>query len=71
MLDLLLLPWTVFKYVFSLGLWVLFFLTLDFYCKKYDVYSKVWSFVTGISSKLFRKNQKKFSDGQDDYYNSL
>lgn len=74
MLELLLLPWTLFKYVFSLVLWVALFISIDYQCKKYDLYTKVWKFLKGIRLRrpdFFKKNQKKFSDGQDDYYNSL
>lgn len=36
MTELILLPWTIFKYIFSLGLWGLFFFTLHFYWQKHD-----------------------------------
>jgi len=36
MLELILLPWTLFKYIFSLGLWGALFMTLHFYWKKHD-----------------------------------
>jgi len=36
MLELILLPWTLFKYIFSLGLWSVFFITLHYLWKKHD-----------------------------------
>jgi hypothetical protein len=36
MTELILLPWTIFKYIFSLGLWGALFMTLHFYWQKHD-----------------------------------
>jgi hypothetical protein len=70
MLDLILLPWILFKYVFSLGLWFALFMTLHYQCKKHNVWTKIRK-IRFRRPDFFKRNQKKYNDGQDDYYNSL
>lgn len=36
MSELILLPWVLFKYIFSLGLWGALFITLHYQWKKHD-----------------------------------
>lgn len=36
MSELILLPWTIFKYIFSLGLWGALFMTLHYQWKQHD-----------------------------------
>jgi hypothetical protein len=36
MSELILLPWVLFKYIFSLGLWGVLFMTLHYQWKKHD-----------------------------------
>jgi hypothetical protein len=54
MLELLLLPWTIFKYLFSLGLWGIFFMTLHYQWKKHDC--SEWT-VGQISKRMNKKNK--------------
>lgn len=57
MTELILLPWTIFKYIFSLGLWGLFFFTLHFYWQKHDLTE--W-----VVSKFTKKTKQ---DKPEDY----
>ena len=52
MTELILLPWTIFKYIFSLGLWGLLFFTLHFYWQKYDLTE--W-----VTSKFTKKEKEE------------
>ncbi len=36
MSELILLPWVLFKYIFSLGMWGVLFMTLHYQWKKHD-----------------------------------
>ena len=67
MLELVLLPWTLFKYVFSLGLWFALFMTLHYQWKKRNVSA----LFVKMGNKIFKKNQKPVNKDLDDYYNSL
>lgn len=67
MLELILLPWVLFKYLFSLGLWTALFMTLHYQWKKRCLTEKF----TIFGDKFFRKNQKSVNDDLDDHYNNL
>jgi len=67
MLELILLPWILFKYAFSLGLWFALFMTLHYQWKKRCLTEKI----TIFGDKIFRKNQKSVNDDLDDHYNNL
>ena len=59
MLELILLPWTLFKYIFSLGLWGVFFFTLHYLWNKHDC--SEWTL------NALRSNKKKDEDKPEDY----
>jgi hypothetical protein len=59
MLELILLPWTLFKYLFSLGLWSVFFITLHYLWKKHDC--SEWTL------NALRSNKKKVEEKPEDY----
>ena len=59
MLELILLPWTIFKYIFSLGLWGALIITLHYQWKKHDC--SEWTL------NALRSNKKKDEDKPEDY----
>lgn len=60
MTELILLPWTIFKYIFSLGLWGLLFFTLHFYWQKHDCTE--WTV-----DKVMKLRGKKQQEKPEDY----
>lgn len=59
--EIILLPWTIFKYIFSLGLWSALFITLHYQWKKHDCSEWTMDKLT----QLKRKN--KTEDKPEDY----
>jgi len=57
--ELILLPWTLFKYIFSIGLWGLILWSVVSYWKFYNLTEKL----TGI----FKPKPKKDLDKPEDY----
>ena len=57
--ELILLPWTLFKYIFSIGLWCLFFVTCVSYWRHYDLTEKLTTF--------FKPKPKQVKDKPEDY----
>ena len=67
MLELILLPWILFKYLFSLGLWAGLFMTIHYQWKKRCLTEKIILF----GDKIFKRNQKSVNADLDDHYNNL
>ena len=59
MLELILLPWTLFKYIFSLGLWGVLFITLHHQWKKHNC--SEWTL------NALKSNKKKVEEKPEDY----
>ena len=64
MSELILLPWVLFKYIFSLGLWGVLFMTLHYQWKKHDCTE--WT-VNAIRSR----RKKKLVEDHIDWENGL
>jgi hypothetical protein len=67
MLELLLLPWVLFKYAISLILWVGLFMFLHYRAKKLNIPL----FFAKVRKRIRNKGQKGVNDDLDDYYNNL
>jgi len=65
MLEIILLPWTLFKYLFSLGLWGVLFITLHYQWKKHDC--SEWT-VNAIRSRQTSKQKKKVEEETPEDY---
>ena len=59
MSDLILLPWVLFKYIFSLGLWSVLFISIHHQWKKHDC--SEWT----MNAILSRRKKKPIEDDID------
>tara|TARA_B110000211_G_scaffold224540_1_gene275696 strand:+ start:476 stop:733 length:258 start_codon:yes stop_codon:yes gene_type:complete len=67
--DLILLPWVLFKYIFSIGLWGLFFTLCHYYWNKHECSD--WTVKAIRKARGKKYNRKKELEEEIDWENGV